>query len=52
MAILGSFVIFLFFVEVSNVFIKISSPSISAHTGVIWGDPSSDRVDTKAKFLP
>ena len=52
MAIWGSFFIFLLFAELSKVFIKITSPSISAHIGVMCGDPSFDKVDMKAKFLP
>lgn len=43
----------LFFADVSDVSIKIFlSSSMSDHTGVTWGDPSSDKVDTKARFRP
>jgi len=51
-ATLVSFVICLFFAEDSKVFINIKSSTISAHTGVTWGELSFDSVARKARFLP
>src|SRR5215210_7475493 len=52
-AIVGSLSMCRFFADVSDVFIKIFlSSSISDHTGVMCGDPSSDKVDTKVRFRP
>src|SRR5919108_4148148 len=51
-ATLGSRFAFLTLADPSKVFIKTNSPSISAHTGVMWGEPSLDRVDMKTRFRP
>src|SRR5919201_6958752 len=51
-ATLGSRFAFLTLTDTSKVFIKTNSPSISAQTGVTWGEPSFDRVDIKTRFRP
>ena len=53
-ATLGFLDTFLFLTAASDVFTNIISfsSSISAHTGVMWGNPSADNVDIKTRFLP
>jgi hypothetical protein len=40
------------FADATEVLTRNSPSSISAHTGVTCGDPSLDKVERKAKFLP
>src|SRR5690348_14539798 len=51
-ATVGFFNMCLYFAVTTEVLIRIVPFSTSAHTGVICGDPSLDKVETKARFLP